>query len=676
MILSIACSVEADQNIALRSVEDAVTSAVNNNDWLRECVPPFKANSFSNPISYSNYELRQKKHGLCADHLACAFVDCAWTEAAKNVLSTSDLATVDFNSIKGQLPPLNLPAAVAFPTNVRQLVAAVKAGRKSKLGLISVKTSGHSYAGSSTMRNSTQINLRNLTKYSANGIVECQTLCAGSNSNRACALAQARGKKAVIRIGGGEAHDDTYRAVLDWNANTNHANKYTIIGGGAGTVSAAGGWLQGGGLSTGLERQYGFGVDQVLEIEMVLADGTHIKFGPTKWVTQKGYIYPRTTKVEGFCNSNLVDDESKWKWTACKKSIPFSDLWFAVRGGGGGTYGIVTAIQVQLHPYYPLNVVSIDTTAYSSIVPFCGQVDCSALQNAVYDFLIDLFYNPKGINLSEQASNACGSPGFTFSFTGTVFGASFSSFWCDGSQATNAVIGAWKNYVTTVILPKFPIFAPLSGNLLNFFTFAETGSYAEMVIQRGPSPNNVPIGHIQDNPPPETQSLGTDAPLWSANVPIKWLIQKNDQVHNFLANHASSCHLIGGLTNVAHDQMTAINPFQRVSGLQCMIYGGLEQHYRAQFLPYFKTKAGKFPGGTEYNHIHPSIVGPLKANWTQPCPLTYTREQQQQQCVSLVESVWGTDILSQLQKIKKAVDPTSSFNCHFCVGEASVQPCK
>ena len=36
-----------------------------------------------------------------------------------------------------------------------------------------------------------------------------------------------------------------------------------MIGGGAGTVSAAGGWLQGGGLSTGLERLYGFGVDQV-----------------------------------------------------------------------------------------------------------------------------------------------------------------------------------------------------------------------------------------------------------------------------------------------------------------------------------------------------------------------------------------------------------------------------
>ncbi len=89
-------------------------------------------------------------------------------------------------------------------------------------------------------------------------------------------------------------------------------------------MAAIGGWLQGGGLSTGLERHDGFGVDQILEIEMVLADGTHVKFGPTEWTTEVGYIYPRTTKVSGFCNSNLVDDESQWQWTACSKSIPYA----------------------------------------------------------------------------------------------------------------------------------------------------------------------------------------------------------------------------------------------------------------------------------------------------------------------------------------------------------------
>jgi hypothetical protein len=48
--------------------------------------------------------------------------------------------------------------------------------------------------------------------------------------------------------------------------------QYEVIGGGAGTVSAAGGWLQGGGISTGLERLWGFGVDQV-RVDWPLPEG-------------------------------------------------------------------------------------------------------------------------------------------------------------------------------------------------------------------------------------------------------------------------------------------------------------------------------------------------------------------------------------------------------------------
>lgn len=305
------------------------TEIVDKNFCLRECVSPFQSNGFSESIDYSNYYLRDAEHGLCADHLACAFVDCAWTTEAQNALASADLTQVDYASIANHLPASNLPDVVAFPQNVKQLVMAVKTAGQRNLGLISVKTSGHSYAGSSTMRNSLQINLRNITQYAATGIKECTQSSTGS-----CVLALARGKKAILRVGGGEAHDDTYRAVLNWNSNSNNTNKYTVVGGGAGTVAAAGGWLQGGGLSTGLERHYGFGVDHVLMIEMVLADGSHVKFGPSKWVAEAGYVYPRTTEVTGYCNSNVVDDEAKWHWSKCPKAIVFEDLWFALRGGG------------------------------------------------------------------------------------------------------------------------------------------------------------------------------------------------------------------------------------------------------------------------------------------------------------------------------------------------------
>ena len=52
--------------------------------------------------------------------------------------------------------------------------------------------------------------------------------------------------------------------------------------------------------------------------------------------------------------ATAIDDESTWKWEECEVGgggdeenglalavPPFEDLWFAVRGGGGGTFGVV-----------------------------------------------------------------------------------------------------------------------------------------------------------------------------------------------------------------------------------------------------------------------------------------------------------------------------------------------
>jgi hypothetical protein len=637
-----------------------VIAPVENKFWLRECVPPFKSSGFSTSDQSvtSNYVLRNMTHGLCADHLSCAFKDCEWTDAAKSILEKSDLETVRLNGIKDQLPPFNLPARIAFPVNARQLIAAVNSARNYKLGLISVKTSGHSYAGSSTMLDSTLIYLRSLKQYSAKGIVECNNPSVTSN---ACKLALARGKKAIIRVGGGEAHDNVYRAVIAWNEKHPDSSKYTVIGGGAGTVAAAGGWLQGGGLSTGLERLFGLGVDQILEIEMVLADGTHIKFGPTKWVRDKGFIYPRTTQVVGYCNKNVVDDESKWKWATCEKSIPFDDLWFAVRGGGGGTYGIVTAVQVQLHPYRPLYYVQPNMDSVAAIGAACEANDCSTFDTMFYNFFLDFFFNPKNLDLKEETSNACGHAGMTISTS------AFSGFWCDGNDATVKMLQAWNTYATAYASAYPYLLAPLQ----SLFYSDNVDSYAALLIQIRNSVvdfRGVPFGHVFDSPAPEVEP-GDGYSWWSALVPLEWLKQKNEEVLYFIDKVAFGCHLIGGWSNLAHDQATSINPIERISGLQCNIDVALEEHYRAQFLPYYPASSGMFPGGTEYNHIHPTNLGPLKTNWTQPCPSTFTKAKKRKQCVSLAESVWGTEILSKLQATKKAVDPTSAFNCHFCVGE-------
>jgi hypothetical protein len=78
-------------------------------------------------------------------------------------------------------------------------------------------------------------------------------------------------------------------------------------------VGCIGGWAQGGGHSPA-SRDYGLGADQILEAEVVLANGAVVTAN------------------------------------ACQNS----DLFFAIRGGGGGTYGVVLSTTIKVHPSTPV----------------------------------------------------------------------------------------------------------------------------------------------------------------------------------------------------------------------------------------------------------------------------------------------------------------------------------
>lgn len=82
-----------------------------------------------------------------------------------------------------------------------------------------------------------------------------------------------------------------------------------VITGECPTVGIAGGYTQGGGHSA-LSNAFGLSVDNVLEWEVVTADGQFLVANET---------------------SN-------------------SDLFWALRGGGPGTYGVVTSLTVRTHP--------------------------------------------------------------------------------------------------------------------------------------------------------------------------------------------------------------------------------------------------------------------------------------------------------------------------------------
>lgn len=114
-----------------------------------------------------------------------------------------------------------------------------------------------------------------------------------------------------MRMGAGVQAWEAYEAA-------NAANVH-VVGGTCPTVGLAGGYTQGGGHSM-LSTAYGLGADQVLEWEVVLANGSHLVATPS---------------------SN-------------------SDLYWALSGGGGGTYAVVLSMTVKTFPAVPVTGASLN----------------------------------------------------------------------------------------------------------------------------------------------------------------------------------------------------------------------------------------------------------------------------------------------------------------------------
>ncbi|KAK8041122.1 hypothetical protein PG994_014129 [Apiospora phragmitis] len=120
----------------------------------------------------------------------------------------------------------------------------------------------------------------------------------------------------AVRLGAGVQVEEAYQAARAYNG--------VVVGGDCATVGVVGGYLQGGGHSA-LSSLYGMAADQVLEWEVV--DGT-------------GNILQATP------SSN-------------------ADLYWALSGGGGGTYGIVSSVVVKLLPDVPVAGVQLKFRAES-----------------------------------------------------------------------------------------------------------------------------------------------------------------------------------------------------------------------------------------------------------------------------------------------------------------------
>ncbi|PKS08601.1 hypothetical protein jhhlp_004987 [Lomentospora prolificans] len=183
--------------------------------------------------------------------------------------------------------------------SVDEIAAALKFATKHNIRLV-VKNTGHDFSGRSMAANSLQIHTRKMKDIEFSD----EFVAHGAPKD-----ASPSGK--AITIGAGVQLVDLYKFC--------HEKNVSVVAGFSSTVGAAGGYIQGGGHSV-ISPWKGMASDNVIQFSVVTADGNHVY-------------------------ANEYEN---------------SDLFWALRGGGGGTFGIVTTVTFQAHENPPLTYFSMD----------------------------------------------------------------------------------------------------------------------------------------------------------------------------------------------------------------------------------------------------------------------------------------------------------------------------
>ncbi|KAL2176126.1 uncharacterized protein P884DRAFT_203808 [Thermothelomyces heterothallicus CBS 202.75] len=189
------------------------------------------------------------------------------------------------------------PAYVVNATSVKHVQAAVNFARNRNVRLV-IKNTGHDFVGRNTGAGALSV----WTHY-LKGFEFLPDYAQPGGSYRGPAA----------RVGAGLQVWEVFEHARRQNV--------TLPAASCLTVGSYGGWITGGGHSP-LSSKFGLGVDQVLSLQVVTADGRYVTADP------------QTNQ----------------------------DLFFAMRGGGGSTYGIVTSAIVKAHPAINLTIASFSFT--------------------------------------------------------------------------------------------------------------------------------------------------------------------------------------------------------------------------------------------------------------------------------------------------------------------------
>lgn len=432
-----------------------------------------------------------------------------------------------------------------------------------------VKATGHEYQGRSAGANALLVWVKSL---------------AGVTVDPHFAACPGDAPRPALTARPGSSWGEAYRAA--------DAAGVVVVGGSEISVSACGGYTLGGGHSwTG--PTYGMAVDNVLRFKAVLANGSAVTA------------------------------------SACENA----DLFWALRGGGGGSFAVVTECSYAAHPVPAQGAAG----AFITVELLQGNTSYAVLMDgflASIPMLSDAVANGAGVVAGGYFIPDLSAPegthehmSFLLSFNGTV----------DQANKALAPLSAW---VATV-----PQYLTVIG------------------AQVLPFPSLMAFHESFDN---SSEPTGDAVTLTSRLVPMDLLLDNTTRL-NIALGLTAFTYTVGGMTGMLvtggavaqadpDSSATSINPAWRSAGAHIAFGAGWALNTS------LAEVAGIFQGVSELTDAY------LRATCDTPGgrgPAAYWSES------DYLESDWQTAFWGKnyprLQEIKAAVDPGNAFTCHHCV---------
>ncbi|KAJ0280295.1 hypothetical protein COL940_006270 [Colletotrichum noveboracense] len=314
------------------------------------------------------------------DAAACEAVTQGWSTATFQASqpigydyplnSSCPLAQFTANAPSANCTIGNSPVFAVNVTDEEHISKAVEFAKKNNIRVV-VKATGHDFLQRSTGYGSLSIWLQNYRKgFNFHDDFQVVNECPKSDW-----------KGSALTITGAYSWSDIYPTAFEKNL--------IVVGGNNRGPCATGGWTQGGGHSP-VTRFYGLGADQVLSARVVLASGEIVTASP--------------------CNN--------------------TDLFYAIRGGGGGTYGVVTQMTVKTYPTKNIDAIDVVIgTASTSANVSAKFIDAMTDIYSSYPYLSEVGFAGYG----AWAMNSPVPIGGNFS---TFYSQTFTTLGNDAAEAT------------------------------------------------------------------------------------------------------------------------------------------------------------------------------------------------------------------------------------------------